>query len=501
MKYQYKSIWDKSITDNTNYNTLKNDISTNVCIIGGGITGISTGYYLYKNNIDFIVLERNNICDNTTKFSSAKITSQHSLIYHNLAKKYGITKAKQYLYSNNDAIKNIQEIILKENIECDFKLQDSYVFTKKEQFIKNINDEYSTLLKLNFKDVELQNSIYLLPDVKKAIKFKNQAQFNPKKYCIGLSKVIKKNIFEKTNVKKIIRKGSKYLILTDSNKILCNKVILCTHFPIKDIPGFYFLKMYQDTSYIIAVDIGNNIFDGMYINFEDPTISIRSTNINDKNILLIGGNNIKTGSILNENKYTYLENIANSLYPNCKIIQYWNTQDCITLDKLPYIGKFSNLYPNIYIATGFNKWGMTTSNVAANILKDKILNKKNIYEDVYTATRFHILKNFNQVYLNINQTIKSEIINKLKIKSDKLENIPINTGKIIKLNNINVGVYKDKNNIIHKINPYCSHLKCLLTFNSQDKTWDCPCHGSRFDIDGNLLNGPANENIKIDKKQ
>ena len=259
--------------------------------------------------------------------------------------------------------------------------------------------------------------------------------------------------------------------------------------------------MYQDTSYIIAADIGKNNFNSMYINFEDPTISIRSANINNKNILLIGGNNIKTGSILNENKYTFLENIAKSLYPDCKIIKYWNTQDCITLDKLPYVGKFSNIYPNMYIATGFNKWGMTTSNVAANILKDKILNKKNIYEDVYTATRFHALKNFKQVYLNLNQTIQSILINKLKIKPDILENIPSNTGKIIKLNNINIGIYKDENNIIHKINPYCSHLKCLLTFNSQDKTWDCPCHGSRFDIDGNLLNGPANENIKIDKKQ
>ena len=501
MKYQYKSIWDETIQYNTNYNLLKKDISTNVCIIGGGITGISTGYYLYKNNVDFVLLERNNICDNTTKFSSAKITSQHGLIYYNLVKKYGITKAKQYLYSNNNAIKNIQEIILKENIECDFKIQYSYVFTQNELFSKNIDDEYSTLINLGFKDVELQNNIELLPNIKKAIKFKNQAQFNPKKYCLELSKIIKNNIYENSNVKKIVRRNKKYIIFTDTNKVYCNKIILCTHFPIKDIPGFYFLKMYQDTSYIIAADIGKNNFNGMYINFEDPTISIRIANINNKNILLIGGNNIKTSSILNENKYTFLENIAKSLYPDCKIIKYWNTQDCITLDKLPYVGKFSNIYPNMYIATGFNKWGMTTSNVAANILKDKILNKKNIYEDVYTATRFHALKNFKQVYLNLNQTIQSILINKLKIKPDILENIPSNTGKIIKLNNINIGIYKDENNIIHKINPYCSHLKCLLTFNSQDKTWDCPCHGSRFDIDGNLLNGPANENIKIDKKQ
>ena len=159
MKYQYKSIWDETIQYNTNYNLLKKDISTNVCIIGGGITGISTGYYLYKNNVDFVLLERNNICDNTTKFSSAKITSQHGLIYYNLVKKYGITKAKQYLYSNNNAIKNIQEIILKENIECDFKIQDSYVFTQNELFSKNIDDEYSTLINLGKKITPITDTI------------------------------------------------------------------------------------------------------------------------------------------------------------------------------------------------------------------------------------------------------------------------------------------------------------------------------------------------------
>lgn len=183
------------------------------------------------------------------------------------------------------------------------------------------------------------------------------------------------------------------------------------------------------------------------------------------------------------------------MYPNCKIIKKWNTQDCMTLDKIPYIGNFSKFYPNVYVATGFNKWGMTTSNVAANIIKDKILENKNKYEKVFNATRLHPIRNSKELYYNMNQTIQSEIINKLKIKKDTIDNIPINTGKIIKEKNVSIGIYKDEKGKIYKIYPYCSHLKCLLTFNSQDKTWDCPCHGSRFDIYGNVINNPANKKI------
>ncbi len=149
----------------------------------------------------------------------------------------------------------------------------------------------------------------------------------------------------------------------------------------------------------------------------------------------------------------------------------------------------------MYIATGFNKWGITTSNIAANIITDKILGRHNKYEKVFIATRFHPIKNIKNVYYNIVQTLQSLIINKFKIKPESIENIPKNTGKIIKINGKNIGVYKDENNKVYKINPYCSHLGCLLTFNIQDKTWDCPCHGSRFDIHGNIINNPANEKI------
>ena len=515
MKYKLTSIWDDSITNYPHFKQLNNNISTDVCIIGGGITGISTGYYLNKNNIDFVILERNKVCESTTKFSTAKVTSQHDLIYTEIIKKYGIKKAKLYLEANNEAIKNIQNIIQEENIDCDFEIEDSYVFTQDLNLQQNILNEYKALSKLDFKNVELLNRVTLPLNTKYAIKFKNQAKFNPKKYTLALANIIKDNIYENSHVTRIDKKKNKIYVHTKNGIVTCNKVVLATHYPIKDIPGFYFTKMYQDTSYMIAVDIQNNALDGMYISLEEPTISLRTLTLknntknknnikdndnNNTNILLIGGNGIKTGDVLDKNKYTFLEKIAKEMYPDSKVIKRWNTQDCITLDKIPYIGKFSIFYPNIYVATGFNKWGMTTSNIAASIITDNILNKHNKYEEVFKATRLYPLRNIKQLSLNILQVIQSLIINKFKIKKDTIDNIPLNTGKIIKENNVNIGIYKDENGKIYKINPYCSHLKCLLTFNTQDKTWDCPCHGSRFDIYGNLIYGPANENITEESK-
>lgn len=496
MMYNFESIWDDTIQKTPKYNKLNKDINTYVCIIGGGITGISTGYMLHKNNVDFVLLEKNKVCNNTTKFSTAKITSQHGLIYSDIAKKYGLKYAKLYLEANNEAISNIKEIVQKENIDCDFTEQDSYIFTQKMQYKENINNEAQILAKLGFNGFEVLNSIELPINTSYAIKFKNQAKFNPKKYTLSLANLIKDKMYEDSNVINIEKNGKSYIVHTPKYKVYCKKIVIATHFPIKDIPGFHFIKMYQETSNVVAIDIKDNTFNGMYINAETPTISLRSMIYKDHNILLVGGNEFKTGDLIQENKYSFLEKLAYQMYPDCKIIKRWNTQDCMTLDKIPYIGNFSKFYPNVYVATGFNKWGMTTSNVAANIIKDKILENKNKYEKVFDATRLHPIKNSKELYYNMNQTIQSEIINKLKIKKDTIDNIPINTGKIIKENNIAIGVYKDEKGNIYKVHPYCSHLKCLLTFNSQDKTWDCPCHGSRFDIYGYIINNPANEDIK-----
>lgn len=496
MDINSKSIWEYTI--NNNFKKLDKDIFTDVCIIGGGIAGINIAYKLYKNNIDFILIDKNKICNKTTKYSTAKITAQHGLIYYDIEQKYGLNTAKEYLKANLKAIEELKNIIATENIDCDFKTCDSIVFTNDNNRKKDIDNEYKCLKSIGYNNVEIITDNSILPDIKYSIKFKNQAKFNPVKYTISITNLFKDNIYEYTNAKKIKKENDKYIVYTENNKITCNKLIIATHFPIKDVPGFYFIKMYQDTSYVITADIGNLDFNDMYLNIDSPTISLRTAKIDKHNILIVGGNNTKTGDTALDKKYEFLENVAKQIAPNCKILNKWSTQDCMTLDQIPYIGIFSNFTPNLYVTTGFNKWGFTTSIIASNIIINKILNKNTEYDNIFFSTRMHPIKNIKKLYFNLNQSIQSILINKFKIKRDILDNIPYDTGKILKLNNVKIGIYKDKEGRIFKVHPYCSHLKCVLTFNNQDKTWDCPCHGSRFDIYGNILNSPANQNIHIE---
>ena len=390
------SYWISSVKNTKKeYKKLQEEIKTEIAIIGGGLTGLSCGYYLSKENKEVVILEKNTICSHTSGNTTGKITSGHGLFYNYLLQTEGKNKAKQYLEANEKAIENIAKIIEEENIKCDFERQDAYIFTQKQEEVEKIEKEVEALEYLEFpcelvKEIPLTtknkekesnvNHISIEKEVLAAIKYKNQAQFNPCLYAEGLASKIeerKGKIYEHTKVLDIKKKEDGYEIITDEAKVNAKIVILASHYPIITFPGFYFMKMYQETSYLIAVETKEPLFKGMYICTEEPTISLRTAKNGEKRLLLVGGMKHKTGEKIDlKDSYKKLEEIAKQLYPDSKVLYRWNTEDCISLDKIPYIGEFSNLMPNVYVATGYKKWGMTTSNIAANIITDKILGKE-----------------------------------------------------------------------------------------------------------------------------
>ena len=492
------SIWlndNLFLNSKENFNNLEDDLTTDVCIVGAGILGLTCGYYLAKQGYNVVILEKEaEIASKTTGHTTAKITSQHNLIYKYLIDSVGVEQAKQYLYSNQEAIENIAKIIQAENIDCDFERQDSYVYTLNEDELEKIKLENEAVNSLGFNS-EFVTSTPLPFDVLGAIKFPNQAQFNPIKYAYGLANAIIHNsgeIYTDTLVQNIEKEDDSFITSTLTHKVKSKYVILASHYPFIDRLGYYFLKMYQSTSYVIAVDIGSKTFDGMYINSEQPTFSYRFADFQGKKLLLVGGADHKTGSkIALSNAYKILEDEVKKYYPDCKVLYKWNTEDCITLDKIPYIGEFSHFMPGMYIGTGFNKWGMTSSNVAANIIVDRILGRKNEYENVFVSTRLHPIKNNQELGNMIKETANSLVINKFKVPEDDLKNIENDTGHVFEYNGEKVGIYKDKDGKIFAVKPICTHLGCLLSWNNLDKTWDCPCHGSRFDYEGHQLYNPA----------
>lgn len=537
------SYWINSEKEKEKYNKLEKNIETDICIIGGGITGISTAYYLTKENLKVTVLDMGKIGFQTTGNSTAKITSQHGLFYKYLKDSKGEDFARLYYDANEDAIKNIKKIVEKENIECDLECQSAYVLAANREEVQKVKDEVEVVRGfgghaeyLEREDID-KNLLILNPLA--AIRFKNQAQFNSYKYTIELAKICKNlgaNIYENTKVVDVRdEKDYYYLETEDGYKIKAKYLVITTKYPIINIPGFYFMKMYQSTSYGISIPVKEKLFDGMYITSTNPKVSLRMAKVNNdiikdvvdgdienyteqekenrkqvkekqnskidnEYVLIVVGADHKTGEKTDlSNSYKKLENIAKQIYPQGKVENYWNTEDCITLDKIPYIGKYSSMWENAYVATGFNKWGITTSNIAANIITDMIIGRKNRYEDIFVSTRVEPVKNRQEVGNMIKETVSSLVLKKFELTESEQASLKNEEGKIIEIEGEKVGAYKDKEGKIYTIVPKCAHLGCELSWNNLDKTWDCPCHGSRYDYTGKMLYGPTVKDLYIDK--
>lgn len=494
------SIWLENKEKNE-YDVLKNDIETECLIIGGGIFGTTLGYILSKNNMKVTLIERkDDLASGTTGYTTAKITSQHGRIYHYLINQFGEETARKYFQANENAVRKIQEIIQSNNIDCDFKKESSYLYSVNNDELIKLKEEYEAVKKINPKAIWVENSS--LPfNILGAIEFKDQASFNPYKYVKGLAKKITENggdIFCNTICYDLEKKDSIYICKTNSYSIKAKYVVIASHYPFLNIPGFYFSKIYQTSSYVIGLDIKKKEFDGMYINIDSPTYSFRTAKINGNTILLLGGGDHKTGEIPKEDVgYESLEKVARKWYPDCEIKYRWSTNDCISLDKIPYIGEFSKTYKNVYVATAFNKWGMTSSYVASDIISDKILGKENIYEDIFKSTRTNFFINRDEVKNMVIDTFKGEISERLKSVEDI--NLKKGEGKIIEIDGKKIGIYIDEKGTKYAIKPVCTHLGCMLSWNEFDKTWDCPCHGSRFTYDGKCISNPAIKDLeKID---
>lgn len=439
------SLWLNE-NQNDKFESLSNNIETDVCIIGAGIFGMTCGYYLSKAGLKVTIVEKDEIGHKTTGHTTAKITSQHGLFYTYLVDTYGESFAKDYLSANQDAIENIKNIINNEKINCDFERQSSFVFTTNPSEVSQIKKEVDILNSLGF-PANFVTKTCLPFEIAGAVQFQNQAQFNPIKYLNGLANSITKShgeIYTNTTVYDVKHSDDMFYTFTPNGVISSKYVILASHYPFINFPGIYFFKMYQSSSYVIGIDTKKTLNNGMYITASSPTYSFRTANYNGRKILLIGGSGHKTGTPLSyEDTYGALENYAKQLYPNCEILFRWDTRDCITLDKIPYIGRFSNTMDNIYVGTGFNKWGMTSSNVAANIVCDMILGRKNEYAYVFDSTRIHPIKNRTEIKNMITESVNSLALNKFKDSDIDFDEIPINSGGIIDVNNQKVGIYKD----------------------------------------------------------
>ncbi len=478
-----KSVWSESCNFEKR-EALNKDIKVDTLVIGAGIAGILTAYMLKQSGKEVVLIDAAEIVSGNTKNTTAKITSQHNLIYYKLISEFGQEKARQYAKANELAIKRYKEIIKERKIECDFEEKPAYVYSLNK--IDEIKEEVEAASKLGI-NAEFVEEVNLPFNISGAVKFNNQAQFNPLKFLKDISKDL--TIYENTRALDI----KENLVTTDRARITANNIVIATHYPIMNAPGYYFLRMHQERSYVVALENADNI-DGMYIDLDEKGYSFRTY----KNLLLLGGIKQRTGENETGGSYDKLRSVAKELYPESKEKYHWSAQDCMTIDGIPYIGKYSDETPNIYVATGFNKWGMTSSMVSAMIISDMILGKENDFSEIFSPKRFDLSLSINNVAKDMVETAKNFIAQKIYIPSSNIEHIENGHGGIVEYEGQKVGVYKDKEGKTFIVPTKCTHLGCQLHWNADELTWDCPCHGSRFSYKGKVIGGPATKDLVDD---
>ncbi|NHC39850.1 FAD-dependent oxidoreductase [Bacillus sp. MM2020_1] len=485
------------------FNQLTEDISVDVAIVGAGITGITAAYLLSKEGLKVALLEAGSVLNGTTGHTTAKLTAQHDIIYDELINHFGTEKARLYYESHMNAIRFVENSVAEKGIACDFSKQDAFVFTTTDENVEKLKTEWEAYKSLEIEG-GLKDTIPFKIPAKGALIMHNQAQYHPLKFLKAiLEDAVKAGciVYENTVASDIEDDDTEPKVVTKSGqRVTCKQVIIASHFPFYDKPGLYFARMYASRSYAIGIKTDKDYPGGMYISADTPPRSIRYTPLDGEKekILIIGGENHKTGQGVNTlEHYEALQAFAEEVFGIKEYDYRWSAQDMVTLDKLPYIGHYTEGRENIFVATGYKKWGMTTGILAGHLLTDYIMKRDNPYMELYTPSRFQADPDLKSVMTTNADVAKHLIKGKLEYTDRSPDDLQVGEGSVVIYNGKRAGAYKDENGKLYVVDTTCTHLGCECEWNHAEKSWDCPCHGSRYAYSGDVIEGPTNKALTL----
>ena len=483
-------------TPETDYPALAGEMDVDVCVIGAGIAGLTAATLLKREGKTVAVVEGKRIVRGATGYTTAKITSGHGAIYGDLEDNFGADGARIYAESNEAALARVAQFVEEDGIDCDFERKANFVFAESQDEVPKLKKEVDAAKRAGL-DVALTSETSLPFDVAGAVRLENQAQFHPRKYLLALAATIPgdgSHVFERTIAQDV--KGT--TVRASGGTVRAKDVIVATHLPFED-SGLFFTKAHVHRSYAVAAPIDAPAApDGMFINSGTPTRSIRTIPDGDRLLLQVGGEGHKIGDEEDPTRrYRTLEKYLGKHWPQARPVEYrWSTQDYMSVDRVPYIGRLRRTSEHVLTATGFSKWGMTGGTLAAMLLSDGILGRANPWADLYEAKRIKPKASFKRFVSGNVSAGKHFVADRLRSDDVDIESLVPGDGAIVRKGAHKRAVYRDETGALHALSPVCQHLYCHVIWNPAEQSWDCPCHGSRYSGDGQVIQGPTVKPLK-----
>lgn len=494
-----ESLW-LGTSPRTAYEPLDGGIEVDVAVVGGGITGLSTAITLQDRGKTVALVEAERIGEGVTGHSTAKITSQHGLFYDSLQTRVGKAKSQQYADANEAAIDEIERLVEEHGIDCDFERTPAYTYTRSSSEGSKIRAEVETARDLGL-PAHVVESTPLPFDVEAAVTFDEQGEFHPRSYLLGIAAAFVDNggrIYEETKARDI-QTSEPLAVDTNRGQLMADDIVVATHFPFFDRGG-YFSRMHPKRAYLLAVTVEGEIPEGMYVSNSTPEMTLRNNARTEdgEELLLIGGQSHKQGTNAPppSERYRRCEKFARRHFDVEEIAYRWSTMDYTPLDKIPFIGQIDPVSSHVYIGAGFKGWGISSGTAAGLILSDLIVDGESPWEAVFDPQRLK-LKASAPTFIKENAHVGKKFVGDWLGSMLSNDAIPKrrDSATVTRRNGKPVGIYRDEEGEVHAVSAICPHMRCVVEWNDAERTWDCPCHGSQFDCDGDVLHGPAVEGL------
>jgi glycine/D-amino acid oxidase-like deaminating enzyme/nitrite reductase/ring-hydroxylating ferredoxin subunit len=473
----------------TDYPPLEPGAHFDVAVLGAGIAGLTTAYLLERQGASVAVIEADRVAAGVTAYTTAKVSSLHGTIYSTVERKFGADGARTYGEANEAAKEWMAALVDELGIDCDWRRKPAFTYAEDESDVAKVQQEVEAAQRAGLPATFTTDTDLPWP-VEGAVRFENQAEFHPRRYLLAIAERLS-NVYELTRATGVSA-GSPHRVQTTRGEITADDVVVATHFPFLDRAGF-FARMHPERSYGLGIYLnGGDPPQGMYLSTESPSHTVRSHPTANGEMLIAGGESHKVGQADEAECVQRLEAWAHARFDVRSIEYRWSTQDNMPVDSLPYIGRLLPFQRGIWVATGFLKWGLTNGTAAGMILADLIGGRDHPWADLFDATRIKPIASASE-FVKENANVGLHFVGDHLAKPDvrSVDEVPRGEGRLVREGAGKSAAYRDDDGVLHVVSSVCTHLGCQVKWNSAERSWDCPCHGSRFHWDGTVLQGPA----------